>query len=94
MKPVWDRLVRFEGADGKTYYGQPIIASADDLDKQVAAGTLQAKVLEGDDIFAETAVLTNTTINIKKLLGPLTAEDVPIMRCIGLNYMGHSKSLY
>ena len=91
MKVVWDRLIRFVGADGQTYYGEPILADIGDFDKKVAAGTLYAKQIEGD-IFDDSAIVTATEVKVEKLLSPLASEDVPIMRCVGLNYVEHSAS--
>lgn len=51
-------------------------------------GKLYAKELVGDDPFSLTA--GSNRLHVKELLGILTPSDVPIIRCVGLNYMKHS----
>ena len=96
MKTVWERLIRFEDTSGRVVYGEPILPDADfDIGKVTESNALQAKVLVGADIFdtsGQTQV-SDETVTVKKLLGPLEATDVPAVRCIGLNYMKHSQSL-
>src|SRR5882757_392968 len=86
---VWNRLIRFEGNDGKIYFGQPVINRGEDVASLARSGTLKAAVIDGDDIFADSAKVTSDVRQVKRLLGPLTASQVPIIRCIGLNYMRH-----
>lgn len=54
-------------------------------------GQLQVKVLEGPNFLD--AKPTGQTETVGKLLGPVTAQDVPIIRCIGLNYKTHSTAV-
>lgn len=88
----WTRLVRFEAANGKVYNGEPIVSDKDDIGKLAKAGTLKAKIITGDDIYSDNAKVTDEVVDVKTLLGPLTVEQVPIIRCVGLNYMKHSTS--
>jgi hypothetical protein len=91
MSPVWNRLIRFVAADNQVYFGEPVIAdAAATVDKLLEQGTLEAKVVKGD-IFAEDAVVTDEVVKVVQLLGPLTVEQVPIIKCVGLNYKTHSK---
>ena len=88
----WDRLVRYipEGSSD-VRYGDPIIPEGStvlDIGDLANQGKLQVKVLEGADVFSASA--TGQTETVKKLLGPLEPRDVPIIRCIGLNYKTHS----
>lgn len=55
---------------------------------------LEARVITGDDLFNTSGetIVTEEIVVVKKLLGPLTSKDVPILRCVGLNYATHSKS--
>lgn len=96
MAPLtsWDRLIRYVSAkDGKTRYGQPIVSdSKPDIDQLAQDGKLKVKVLEGPGPID--AQLTEEEDEVKELLGPLTPADVPIIRCVGLNYKTHSKSSY
>lgn len=86
----WNRLIRFVANDGKIYRGEPAISdTAYDIGKLFAAGeTIKAKVVVGENIFTD-AQVTDEILEVKKLLGPLTADDVPIIKCVGLNYMKH-----
>ena len=95
MKVAWDRLIRFVATDGLVLRGQPILPSPDyDLGNHKEEDGLKANVVVvGKDIFStdgDTRV-TDEVVKVKQILGPLTAEDVPILRCIGLNFAGHSK---
>lgn len=87
----WDRLIRYVSAkDGKIKYGEPIVSdSKPDIDALAQKGGLKVKVLEGPTPIEAKA--TGEEDEVKELLGPLTPKDVPIIRCIGLNYKTHSK---
>ncbi|KAG9773388.1 AAT family amino acid transporter, partial [Aureobasidium melanogenum] len=94
MKLPWTRLIRFVATDGRVLRGEPILPSADfDLGKVTEADGLKAKVIVGDDPFDTTGktVVSDEVATVKKLLGPLAREDVPILRCVGLNYAKHIK---
>ncbi|EMG49924.1 cph Caffeoylpyruvate hydrolase [Candida maltosa Xu316] len=86
----WKRLVRFVAQDGKIYRGEPILSNSDyDIGKKFLSGEkVEAKVITGDNIF-EDAVVTDEIKEIKTLLGPLSYNEVPIVKCIGLNYIKH-----
>ncbi|KAG5419626.1 hypothetical protein I9W82_001506 [Candida metapsilosis] len=86
---TWKRLIRFVANDGKIYRGEPIVTDAEyDVGKQLLQGkTIKAKVVKGD-IFKD-AVVTDEVLEVKQLLGPLNQDDVPIIKCVGLNYMKH-----
>jgi hypothetical protein len=93
MAPLtaWDRLVRYVSArDGKTRYGEPIVSDSNpDIDQLAQDGKLEVKILEGPNPIE--AKPTGEKDTVKQLLGPLTPKDVPIIRCVGLNYKTHSK---
>ena len=90
LAPPWNRLIRFIGSDGNIHYGEPILPSDDaDIGK---LDDLKAKVIEGKNVFSSDCIVTDMTLEVKKLLGPLTRHDVPTSRCIGLNYLKHSKT--
>jgi hypothetical protein len=86
---MWKRLIRFEAADGVVCFGDPCVSSAEELTANLEAGSLLAKQLEGHSPFH--LVATDKEVPVKRLLGVLTADDVPIVKCIGLNYKAHSK---
>ena len=87
----WDRLIRYVSAkDGKVRYGEPIVSgSKPDIDGLAQSGSLRVKVLEGPSPLR--AKPNGEEDEVKQLLGPLTPNDVPIIRCTGLNYKTHSK---
>jgi 2-keto-4-pentenoate hydratase/2-oxohepta-3-ene-1,7-dioic acid hydratase in catechol pathway len=93
MGVAWERLIRFVAEDGNTYRGEPILPSPDfDLGTTTEATKLQAKVIKGDDIYDTTGrgcIVTEEVKTVKQLLGPLSRADVPILRCVGLNYAKH-----
>ncbi|KIW83637.1 hypothetical protein Z517_02883 [Fonsecaea pedrosoi CBS 271.37] len=94
MKVPWTRLIRFVATDGRVLRGEPILPSEDfDLGNVTEADQLKAKVIVGDDIFDTTGQtkVTDEVVTVKKLLGPLAREEVPILRCVGLNYAKHIK---
>jgi len=87
----FDRLIRFQDAAGNTRFGEPKVSSADALEQALAEGTLEATVFEGGDLFHATE--TSEVVKVKDILPLLTPADVPIVKCIGLNYIKHSMSL-
>lgn len=94
MRVPWTRLIRFKAADGRVLRGEPILPSEDfDLGKVTEADQLKAKVIVGDDPFDTTGktVVSDEVVTVKTLLGPLARDEVPILRCVGLNYAKHSK---
>jgi hypothetical protein len=96
MKVAWERLIRFIAEDGRVLRGEPILPSPEfDLGSTTAETGLRAKVISGQDIYDTTGVtvVTDEVVTVKTLLGPLAQEDVPILRCVGLNYAKHSKRL-
>lgn len=94
MKVAWERLIRFVATDGRTLYGEPILPSPEfDLGTTTEETNLKAKAIQGDlyDTTGSTKV-TDEVVTVKTLLGPLAPSDVPILRCVGLNYAKHSES--
>lgn len=93
MKVVWERLIRFVATDGRVLRGEPILPSPDfDIGNTKEETRLQARVIEGSDVYDTTGAtkITDEVVTVKTLLGPLAQEDVPILRCVGLNYAKHS----
>ncbi|KAL1955035.1 hypothetical protein VTO42DRAFT_326 [Malbranchea cinnamomea] len=83
--PAFKRLVRFLAKDGRIYYGDAILPpGATDLSK-----TTQARLISGDIFGAHT--VTDTVVDVKKLLSPLARNDIRTVRCLGLNYAKHAK---
>lgn len=92
MPIAWERLIRFVADDGRILRGEPILPSPDfDLGSTTEETKLQARVIQGEDIYDTTGktIVTDEVVTVTKLLGPLTPADVPILRCVGLNYAKH-----
>ncbi|KAH7412956.1 hypothetical protein BKA64DRAFT_593455 [Cadophora sp. MPI-SDFR-AT-0126] len=87
----WTRLIRFVSNSGITTFGDPCIEKGEDLFTLLEKKELYAHRLDGSDPFA----LTNTgeKVLVERLLGVLTPGDVPIIKCIGLNYVKHITEL-
>ena len=91
---AWDRLVRYESQNepGQVKYGEPILEDSNaDVAELARSGKLEVRVLEGGD--ALSATRSSATEMVGKLCGPLAASEVPIVRCVGLNYKTHSELL-
>jgi hypothetical protein len=92
MASKWSHLIRFVNG-GTEYFGDAIIPngkSADDIVELTSSGQLHARVIFDDP-------LTDGRVNTKELLveeplSPLKKEQVPVIRCFGLNYVKHSMS--
>ncbi|OQD66399.1 hypothetical protein PENPOL_c004G05866 [Penicillium polonicum] len=95
MSLPWKRLIRFEAVDGRILRGEPVLPENKNVDLGFVteADQLKAKVLVGDDIYDVTGKtqLTAETVLVKNILSPLAQSDVPILRCVGLNYAKHIK---
>ena len=88
----WTRLVRYTSSDSDAVkYGEPIAYPTADLGKVAKEGGLKVKRLLGSDPFS--LEMTDTTETVHRLYGPLEPKDVPIIRCIGLNYKTHSMKI-
>jgi hypothetical protein len=94
MAPNWQRLIRFESTDGRILRGEPILPSPDfDVGSTTTETGLKAKVIQVAEggIFDEATRVTDEEVTVKKLLGPVEESEVPIIRCIGLNFIKHSQ---
>lgn len=90
----WTHLIRFE-SEGKVHYGDAILpddTDSTDIAQIAEKGKLKAAVIEGD-VLSDAYKITEQILDVTKLLSPLTRAQVPIIRCIGLNYMKHSTPL-
>ena len=85
----WSRLIRFIDASGVSRFGEPEIKDATKLVEECLAGRLYAREFVGDEPFSLTE--GSERLLVKEILGILRPSDVPIIRCVGLNYMKHSK---
>ncbi|KAJ6024339.1 hypothetical protein N7540_005136 [Penicillium herquei] len=94
MSLPWKRLIRFVAVDGRVLRGEPILPTpTTDLGFITESDKLQARVIEGDDIYDTTGAtrITDEIVTVRTILGPLAASEVPILRCVGLNYAKHIK---
>lgn len=89
---TWARLVKFIDEEGRLCHGEPQIDQSEDLPRLLSEGNLLARELVGDSLFS--ALPSNNLLRVKKLVGPLSPNDVPIIRCVGLNYAEHSMSRF
>ena len=90
----WTRLIRFTSTDNRLLYGEPILPSPDfDLGSVTEATKLQARIITtgNNDIYDTTGQtrVSDEVVTVKELVGPLGQEDVPSLRCVGLNYAKH-----
>ncbi|KAF2867868.1 fumarylacetoacetate hydrolase family protein-like protein [Massariosphaeria phaeospora] len=90
--PAWKRLIRFTSTDGQTVRGEPILPTEDfDVGSTTEETGLKAKVINvvNGDIFDPKTTVTDEVVTVKTLLGPVEVSEVPIIRCIGLNFIKH-----
>jgi hypothetical protein len=86
----WSRLIRFVAEeDGKIYQGEPVLPQDRFVDIGKEYAGLKAKLLQGD-IYGENS-LSEETKTVKKLLSPVSKQQINLIRCMGLNYIKHSK---
>ncbi|KAF5253679.1 hypothetical protein FANTH_1370 [Fusarium anthophilum] len=90
MSANWTHLIRFVAEeDGQAHLGQIDHATWPDVGISFEKGEkIQAKLIQGC-VFD--GVVTERLLTVKELLAPLTMDQVPIIRCMGLNYRDHAK---
>ncbi|CAG8092971.1 unnamed protein product [Penicillium nalgiovense] len=83
--------MRFQCTDGRILRGEPLVTADIDIGFITAADKVQARVLSGNDIYDTTGRtrLTDEIVDVETVLAPLAKEEVPILRCVGLNYAKH-----
>ncbi|KAJ5464354.1 uncharacterized protein N7458_000040 [Penicillium daleae] len=90
MAPSWTNLVRFiSEEDGQIHLGEVDSSKYPDVGIAMLNGERVAVKLVKGSIFDGT--VTNTVVHIARLLAPIGIEEVPIIRCMGLNYRDHAK---
>ncbi|KAH7073495.1 hypothetical protein BKA63DRAFT_534000 [Paraphoma chrysanthemicola] len=80
---TFERLIRFQTADGKTVYGN--------LEKEVPTRDIEGsevEVLEGD--IKSGFKKSGSKTKVGKLMSPLKREETNIVLCVGLNYRQHA----
>ncbi|KAH8770729.1 hypothetical protein F5883DRAFT_416185 [Diaporthe sp. PMI_573] len=89
MAPSWTHLIRFIAVeDGLVHLGQVCDTSVDiglatKEHKDVKAKLVSGSVFDGK--------VTDRIMTVAQLLSPLAATEVPVIRCLGLNYHDHAK---
>ncbi|KAK2029222.1 hypothetical protein LX32DRAFT_682674 [Colletotrichum zoysiae] len=83
----WNRLIRFVDDNGAEHFGEPQIQDESELTTLLEKGDLRAVVYNGTSPVAQ--LVKGERVHVKELKPLLTPEDVPIIRCIGLNYVKH-----
>ena len=85
----WTRLIRFVDDNGNETFGEPIIQDDKEFSDRLAKNDLWAVEYKGTSPVAE--LTKGEKIHVKAVRELLRPSDVPIIRCIGLNYIKHSK---
>lgn len=89
---AWTRLIRFVDDSGRETFGEPCIQSYLELDEQLARNELYAIEYKGASPFS--GLVRGEKMHVRALSNILKSSDVPIIRCIGLNYIKHSEFLF
>lgn len=90
---AWKWPIHFIATDGRELYGEPLHPTPGfDLGQSLNSVNLEAKLLQGEDIYDTTGAtkVTDEISVVKKILGPVTSRDMPFLRCIGVNCAAHS----
>ncbi|KAK2685454.1 hypothetical protein QWA68_015691 [Fusarium oxysporum] len=89
MAPTWTHLIRFIAfEDGHEHLGQIEASATPDVGLALHEGKkVQAKVVTGT-IFDGT--VTDKVLHVQTLLSPIATHQVPLIRCMGLNYRDHA----
>ena len=89
MSSKWTHLIRFIAQeDGQIHLGQVDPKTYPDLGiLTVEKKTIEANLIIGT-IFDGT--VTDKTMTVSQLLPPISIDEVPIIRCLGLNYRDHA----
>lgn len=90
MAPQWTHLIRFIAKeDGQIHLGQVDSAQFPDIGLAVFEGKdVSAKEVTGG---LYDGVVTDRVLHVDKLLSPLSVDQIPLVRCLGLNYRDHAK---
>ncbi|KFY04327.1 hypothetical protein O988_00851 [Pseudogymnoascus sp. VKM F-3808] len=91
--PIWNRLVRFIGEDGKEYCGEPVDSDVDVGLAMEKNEPVMVKVLSGSSGLDFDAVFTGDVIRAREILTPIAPAEAGTIRCIGLNYTDHAAEM-
>ncbi|KAM0431475.1 hypothetical protein ACHAPT_005453 [Fusarium lateritium] len=85
----WTRLIRFVDDNGNETFGEPIIQDDKEFSDRLAKNDLWAVEYKGASPVSE--LTKGDKVHVKAVRELLRPSDVPIIRCIGLNYIKHIK---
>ncbi|TFY72965.1 hypothetical protein EVG20_g3 [Dentipellis fragilis] len=93
MSPIrtqWTRLIRFVAAETSlVHIGEPVDASLD-----IGLAFQQRKPIKAYEIlgsaFDPASQVSKNLLTVKELLAPLSRDQIPLVRCLGLNYADHA----
>ncbi|KAM0322185.1 hypothetical protein ACHAQA_009675 [Verticillium albo-atrum] len=83
----WSRLIRFVDDSGNETFGEPQVTDENDFAARVAANDLWAVEFKGQSPVS--SLSKGEKVHVKEVRDILRPADVPIIRCIGLNYIKH-----
>jgi len=91
MAPTaWTHFVRFIAEeDHQIHFGNVDASKYPDVGLSTFKGEKVAVNLVTGSVFSGT--VTDKVLHIERLLSPLDAKEVPIIRCLGLNYRDHAR---
>ncbi|KAJ0159145.1 Fumarylacetoacetate hydrolase domain-containing protein 2 [Colletotrichum tanaceti] len=85
----WDRLIRFVDDNDVEHFGEPQVQDESEFTALLDKNDLWAVVYDGASPVSP--LTKGERVHVKALKPLLTPRDVPIIRCIGLNYVKHIK---
>lgn len=90
MSPSWTHLIRFIAEeDGQIHLGNidakkyPDVGLSTFNGDKVTAQLITGSIYDG--------VVTDKTMTVRQLLSPVAMNEVPMIRCLGLNYRDHAR---
>ncbi|KAH8684018.1 hypothetical protein BGZ61DRAFT_495695 [Ilyonectria robusta] len=85
----WSRLIRFVDDNGNETFGDPVVKDDKEFADRLARNDLWAVEYKGES--PTSALSKGESVHVKAIRDILRPADVPIIRCIGLNYIKHIK---
>lgn len=86
----WNRLIRFVDDNDVEHFGEPEVQDEPEITSLLDKSDLWATIYDGASPVSSLA--KGERVHVKALRPLLTPKDVPIIRCIGLNYVKHSNT--
>ncbi|KAM0579981.1 hypothetical protein ACHAO2_002687 [Verticillium nonalfalfae] len=83
----WSRLIRFVDDNGTETFGEPQVTDEKDFAARAASNDLWAVEYKGRSPVS--GLTRGDKVHVKEVRDILRPSDVPIIRCIGLNYIKH-----